>query len=229
MNYIYVNGELYHHGIKGQKWGVRRWQNADGTYNSAGKKRYFGEGSGENYKSVSSGKQNNSSAEKEHKGLTDKQKKALKIGAAVAGTALVAYGAYKLNDKATKALVDSYSKVGAINIKSSWNHETMALRDLQSAHLANNRQSTKSSLTNEARKFVSSAYGHKASGRIDRLEGERLQSIARSKNFSNKERAKAAVGVLTKGSKGYTEKKTLDLLGESIGRTTDIKQKMRMA
>lgn len=33
--------ELYHHGILGQKWGRRRWQNEDGTYNEAGKKRYF--------------------------------------------------------------------------------------------------------------------------------------------------------------------------------------------
>lgn len=32
--------ELYHHGIKGQKWGVRRYQNADGSLTSAGKKRY---------------------------------------------------------------------------------------------------------------------------------------------------------------------------------------------
>lgn len=32
--------ELYHHGIKGQKWGVRRYQYADGTYTPAGKKRY---------------------------------------------------------------------------------------------------------------------------------------------------------------------------------------------
>lgn len=32
--------ELYHHGIKGQKWGVRRYQNADGTLTTAGKKRY---------------------------------------------------------------------------------------------------------------------------------------------------------------------------------------------
>jgi len=34
--------ELYHHGIKGQKWGVRRYQNEDGTLTSAGKKRYAG-------------------------------------------------------------------------------------------------------------------------------------------------------------------------------------------
>lgn len=33
-------GELHHHGIKGQKWGVRRFQNEDGSLTPAGKKRY---------------------------------------------------------------------------------------------------------------------------------------------------------------------------------------------
>jgi len=32
--------EMYHHGIIGQKWGVRRYQNEDGTLTDAGKKRY---------------------------------------------------------------------------------------------------------------------------------------------------------------------------------------------
>lgn len=39
--YIKRNEEyLAHHGIKGQKWGIRRYQNEDGTFTEEGKKRY---------------------------------------------------------------------------------------------------------------------------------------------------------------------------------------------
>jgi hypothetical protein len=34
------NTSLYHHGIKGQRWGVRRFQNKNGTLTRAGRKRY---------------------------------------------------------------------------------------------------------------------------------------------------------------------------------------------
>lgn len=33
------NLELYHHGVKGQRWGVRRYQNEDGTLTPRGEKR----------------------------------------------------------------------------------------------------------------------------------------------------------------------------------------------
>ena len=32
---------ICHHGIEGQKWGIRRYQNNDGTYTSAGKERKY--------------------------------------------------------------------------------------------------------------------------------------------------------------------------------------------
>lgn len=64
-----VNTELQHHGIKGQKWGRRRFQNKDGTLTPAGKKRYerdamekgyknFDESSGVYYKKNKKGREN---------------------------------------------------------------------------------------------------------------------------------------------------------------------------
>ena len=44
--------ELYHHGIKGQHWGVRRFENKNGTLTAAGRKRYNTDEDG-NYKKLS--------------------------------------------------------------------------------------------------------------------------------------------------------------------------------
>ena len=52
---------LTHYGIIGQKWGTRRWQNQDGTFNEAGKERYFG-----------TGKKNNNNKEEENKKWLDR-------------------------------------------------------------------------------------------------------------------------------------------------------------
>ena len=83
-NTYYIAGipfsdELYHHGIKGQKWGIRRYQNPDGTLTSAGKQRYAQTGS-----------------PGESKSKSDTIKKVAKTAAIAAGTAALAYGGYKL-------------------------------------------------------------------------------------------------------------------------------------
>ena len=131
---------LEHHGIRGMKWGVRRFQNADGSYTSAGKGRY-GVGDGESYKGVKSvrgieGKiksaVGNAGRKISGSDLTPEQKaarnaKIKKVALAVAGTAAVAAGSYAshkyykstmteamsmMND-ARKRAVDSYlDKIG---------------------------------------------------------------------------------------------------------------------
>ena len=87
---------LAHHGIKGQRWGVRRYQNADGTWTKAGKERYGDSDDGGEERKVFS---------------STKKKVAIGVatGAAViAGTVLTAYlvkkhGAKSVADIADKA------------------------------------------------------------------------------------------------------------------------------
>ena len=40
-NYIIHNGELYHYGVKGMKWGVRRYQNEDGSLTKEGQEQFI--------------------------------------------------------------------------------------------------------------------------------------------------------------------------------------------
>lgn len=42
MTYV-PESYLMHHGIKGQRWGVRRYQNPDGTLTAEGRRRYGAE------------------------------------------------------------------------------------------------------------------------------------------------------------------------------------------
>lgn len=81
---------LEHFGIKGMKWGVRRFQNKDGSYTAAGLKRRFGGGSGGGSGKARGGSGSNAEARKA------KIKKAAKVAAIAGGTALAAYGAYRL-------------------------------------------------------------------------------------------------------------------------------------
>lgn len=76
LELYYGSNELYHYGTKGQKWGERHWQNPDGSFNEAGKQRYFGKGSGENYHPVKSGGSGKgSSVAKQPSGSSTEKKK----------------------------------------------------------------------------------------------------------------------------------------------------------
>lgn len=78
-----MNYELYHHGVKGMHWGVRRYQNADGTLKPAGRKRYT-EGGGKKQLT-----------DEERAARNAKIKKAALAVGAVAATAALAYVGHK--------------------------------------------------------------------------------------------------------------------------------------
>lgn len=49
---MYNDEYLAHFGIKGQKWGIRRFQNEDGTLTEEGKDRYLNKDGTKNYKKI---------------------------------------------------------------------------------------------------------------------------------------------------------------------------------
>lgn len=115
--------ELYHWGIKGMKWGVRRYQNKNGSLTPAGKKRYSEVH--EDYAKAHSGKSVKSMSNKELQDVnnrlnmerqyatltkkTSKGKKAVQSLIATAGTIAAAEGAYKTYKRLADGAINGLS------------------------------------------------------------------------------------------------------------------------
>ena len=95
-NYVMTKSELYHHGIKGQKWGIRRFQNEDGSYTAEGKERRRADGS-------------------EKHGISKSTVKKVATAAAILGTAALAAAYVKKHpDKIARVI----SKASKFSVKS---------------------------------------------------------------------------------------------------------------
>lgn len=170
---------LMHHGIKGMKWGVRRFQNKDGSYTPLGLKRERG-GSGGSGGSGRARAGSGSNAEARKARI----KKGLKIAAGVAGAAAVGYGAYRLakskkgqevigqlRQKGAEVMSERHSKQRAKSFASKYGKTGKELKAqrLAKAQAFDNAQQGRAA--NFAKKFG------KSSGEVMKTPSGRLHKI----------------------------------------------------
>lgn len=114
MNDIFIktDGELYHYGIKGMRWGVRRFQKKNGSLTPAGKKRYSDSESKKTHRQkLEEAYVKQGLSQKEAQKAANGRIKTEKILATTAGIAVTAYVAYT-GGKAYRNRVDGLIKAG---------------------------------------------------------------------------------------------------------------------
>lgn len=200
-NYILTsNGELYHAGVKGMKWGVRRYQNTDGSLTPAGKKRY----NSTSLRSAIARRQNekvDKSFDKWREGA-QKRDDAIALGKK-ANAARLAYE----NNKGDKDLKSAYQQANkeykkALNKNTSYRKGTVRQdvgQDMSRKYLSEAKKVKKQLDKNPGDKSLQKKYNQLMSQHdIERAAARKAQSVG-AKRSSTKASIKRTMTMTVKG------------------------------
>lgn len=192
---------LMHYGIKGMKWGVRRFQNSDGTRTALGR-QHEAELKGRSGSKSSFGERARSTAGKVKTALTsDKAKKAYKIAGAAVGVAAVAAAAYMYGKN--KKAVDSFVKNAAGAALSSSKSSINAGRNYLSNAMDRAGAKARSGLTKAGMKARDLGYSAQAGAHLAKEKLHAAGNTARNigSNVASDVGSKARSGLTKAGMK----------------------------
>ena len=220
MVYYGVNGHsdyLAHHGIKGQKWGVRRYQNEDGSWTAAGKAHRGLKGTVSKVASKIRGD-----------GLTDEQKarrKKIAKGVAIgAATAAAGYAAYK-NKDVIKGIVDAHKNYPNLSLKEQMDaykaekKQKINLNAVKEVYLAGGNFAKENIVTKQLKENSATLKDLRSKQRTAKKQAgqwtmeDEMSSWSEAKKKKDWKTAQATATKINSGAKGYQK----SLNGKSSG------------
>jgi len=182
--------ELYHYGVKGMRWGVRRYQNEDGSLKTAGQ-RHRAETEGRSY---SGGGSSGGSSKK-----ADRRRKLKRVLGATLGAAAaagLAYGGYKLHKNGGASFVKNRLREAQAGYKNSKLGRRVATEKFKAGYLGK-KGYAKDVLGRAKKGAVNKAYWLQEKGS---LYGQKAKSGLKSapsaaRNLKNRAKIKYNLGM----------------------------------